>query len=219
LQLEFGYDADFQAAEFRAEHAAPLGIRYAVTGHLLLTGNLDVVRSETDRAGINETGVGDMRIGLQVVALKAGPRRPAVAFAYFAKLPTASKEKGLGTGRTDHRVLWLLSQKAGAVDIDFNAAWLNVARVDSNRRADGGQAAISVTYELGQKYGVEGELSGQSVAGAQQRGVYALGAVTRKMGERLRLDAGVRCGFGREAPRFGVFAGFVLGAADFSRRP
>ena len=52
----------------------------------------------------------------------------------------------------------------------------------------------------------------------QPRGVFALGAVTYKVNRRLRCDAGVRFGLNPEAPRFGVFAGFTAGLADFSRR-
>jgi hypothetical protein len=103
-------------------------------------------------------------------------------------------------------------------DIDFNAAYLNVGREDSDRRASGGQAALSVARELSERLSLEGELSGQSEEDIQPRGVFALGALAYRVNRRLILDGGVRFGLNPEAPRFGVFAGMTIGIADFYKR-
>ena len=109
LQLEYGYDGNFRAAEFRAEQSAPLSLRFAAGSRLLLEADLDTIKSQTDETGTRRTGVGDTRLGLQVVALTDTAHHPALAFAYYVKLPTASEEKELGTGRVDHKVMVLLS--------------------------------------------------------------------------------------------------------------
>jgi hypothetical protein len=70
--------------------------------------------------GRRMTGVGDVEPGVQVVTFIETDRRPAVAFAYFPKLPSASAEKGLGSGRTDHRAVLLVSKKLGGFKLDFN---------------------------------------------------------------------------------------------------
>lgn len=63
LQVEFGYDGLFRSDEFRAQHAAPLTLRFAATNRLLLELSLDAVKSETDEATRQrETGVGDTRL-------------------------------------------------------------------------------------------------------------------------------------------------------------
>jgi hypothetical protein len=66
------------------------------------------------------TGVGAVERVLQVVTFIETDRRPAVAFAYFSKLPSASAEKGLGSGRMDHRAVLLVSKKLGGFKLDFN---------------------------------------------------------------------------------------------------
>jgi Putative MetA-pathway of phenol degradation len=217
LQVEYGYDATFRAESFRTQQTTPLVIRFATSSRLLLALNLDVITSETDEKGERETGVGDTRLGFQVVALKGNQSRPALAFAYYVKLPSASEEKGLGTGRIDHKVLLLLSKKFGKADMDINVAYLNVGREDSDRRASGGQGAISFSYEFENNLGIEGELSGQSLDDGQPRGIFALGALTYKVSKRIRFDGGVRFGLNPEAPRVGVFAGVTVGVANLFR--
>lgn len=218
LQLEYGYDANFRAREFRAQQTAPLTLRYAASKRLLLEFDLDTFISQTDEMKMRSDGVGDTRLGFQLLALEDTGRYPALAFAYYIKLPSASVEKGLGTGRVDHRLVALLSGKVGETDIDFNAAYLNVGREEGVRRASGGQAALSFSREFKNNFGLIGEAAGQSVDDAQPRGIYALGALTFKVNRRVRFDAGMRFGLNPEAPRVGVLAGVVVGAADFIKR-
>lgn len=212
LQMEFGYDGNFRAEEFRSEHTAPLTPRYAAADRLLLHANFDTFESQTERDGARQTGVGDVRLGFQVVALRDTERHPTLAFAYHVKLPAASEEKGLGTGRFDHRFVTLLSRKFGRPDVDFNAALLAVGREGAPGRVAGGQAALSVSHEFENDFGLQGELSGQTKDDVQPRGAYAPGALTYKASRRLVFDAG---GLDADAPRAGFFAGFAVGVADF----
>lgn len=213
LQVEYGYDANFRADEFRNQQAAPLALRFAVTNRLLIEADLDTVRSETDETGTHMTGLGDTQLGFQVVAVKQTEDRPALAFAYYVKVPTASENKNLGTGRYDHKILMLLSKKYGQTDVDFNAAYLIVGRENENGWVTGGQAALSISHEFENNFGVQGELSGQTKDDAQPIGVYALGALTYKVNRRLVLDGGMRFGLTSDAPRYGVFAGLTVGIA------
>lgn len=212
LQLELGYDSNFRAREVRAEHTLPLTLRYSATRRLLLQTDFEAVRSETDeQTRERTTGVGDTRVGFQVVALEDTPEHPALAFAYFVKLPTADEGKGLGTGRFDHKVVGLLSKKFGETGVDLNVAYLLVGREGEPGREHGGQAAVSVSHDFKNHFGIEAELSGQSQDDVQPRGVFALGALRYKAGPRLVFDAGGRFGLNPEAPRAGLFAGLSVG--------
>jgi hypothetical protein len=216
LQVEYGYDANFRSRELHTEQSAPLALRFAATSRLLLELDLDTFKSETGEATrVRETGIGDTQLGIQVVALKDTAAHPALAFAYYVKLPTASEAKGLGTGRYDHKLVFLLSKKVGQMDFDFNGAYLNFGREDGAGRESGGQAAFSLSREFENNFGLEGELSGQSLDEAQPRGVYALTALTYKVNRRLQLDGGVRFGLTSDAPHTAVFAGMTIGVADF----
>jgi hypothetical protein len=216
LQVEYGYDASLRSQELRTEQTGALTLRFAATSRLLLQLDLDTFKSKTDEATrVRETGVGDARLGLQIVALKDTEKHPALAFAYYVKLPTASEVKGLGTGRYDHKLVFLLSKKVGEVDFDFNGSYLNFGRTDGDGRESGGQAAFGVSRGFENNFGLVGQLSGQSLDEAQPRGIYALSAVTYKVNRRLQLDGGLRFGLTSDAPRVGVFAGMTVGVADF----
>jgi hypothetical protein len=218
LQIEYGYDGSFRASDHHTEQTAPLALRFAVATRLLLELDLDTVNSQTDETGKRMTGIGDTQIGFQVVALKDTEKHPALAFAYYAKLPTASTEKGLGTGRVDHKIITLLSKKFGETDMDFNAAYLIVGREQGSGWVTGGQAALGLSREFENNFGYEAELSGQTKDAAQPVGLYALGALTYKVNRRLILDSGMRFGLTHDAPRIGVFAGMTVGVADFYRK-
>lgn len=219
LQLEVGYDSNFRSREVRAEHAAQLTLRYSAAKRLLLHADVDAVESQTDALTRERaTGVGDTRVGFQFVALEAREGRPALAFAYFVKLPTADESKGLGTGRFDHKVVGLLSWKAGETDVDFNVAYLLVGKEGEPGREHGGQGALSVSHDFKNHFGVEAEVSGQSHDDVQPRGVFALGALTYKASPRLVFDAGARFGLNPEAPRVGFFAGLTVGVTRAKKR-
>jgi hypothetical protein len=218
LQLEFGYDANFRARDFRTQQTLPLALRFAAASRVLLEVDLDTLKSETDRMGVRETGIGDTRVGVQIVALKDTEAHPALAFAYYAKLPSASAAKGLGTGRVDHKIILLLSKKFGETDVDFNGAYLIVGREMEAGWVTGGQAALSISREFENNLGFQAELSGQSKDDVLAPGVYALGALTYKANRRLIFDAGMRFGLSEDAPRVGVFAGMTVGVADFYHR-
>lgn len=220
LQIEYGYDSNFRASDFRFQQSLPLGIRFAAHSRLLLEAEVETVQSERmDKGGKLETGVGDVRLGFQIVAVKESEKHPALAFAYSVKIPTASDAKMLGSGRYDHKLTALLSKKLGEnTDLDVNVAYLNVGRDDSERRADGGLAAINLSHEFENKFGFEAEISGNSLDDVQPKGVYALGGITYKVNKRLRFDAGMRFGLSNEALRVGFFAGFTAGVADLFKK-
>jgi len=218
LQVEYGYDANFRGEDFRWQQTAPLTVRLAAGKRLLFDFNIDTIISEKPEMQQRETGVGDTRVGVQALALEDTERHSALAFAYYAKVPTASFEKELGTGRTDHKLVAFLSKKVGETDIDFNAAYLNVGREENDRRASGGQAALSFTREFKNHFGLIGELAGQSEDDVLPRGIFALGAVTYKFNKRVQFDAGMRFGLNKEAPRVRVFAGITVGVADLFKK-
>ncbi|HEX8706871.1 MAG TPA: transporter [Pyrinomonadaceae bacterium] len=218
LQLEYGYDGNFRGSEFRSQQTAPLTLRFAAASRLLLELDFDTVESETDETGTRMTGIGDTRIGFQAVVLKDTEKHPALAFAYYAKLPTASEKKGLGTGRVDHRLVLLLSKKLGEVDLDLNGAYLIVGREGEPGWVTGGQGALAFSGEFKSGFGLIGELSGQTKDDVQPKGLFALGALTYKANRRLVFDAGMRFGLNPDAPRFGIFAGVTVGAARLYKK-
>ncbi len=215
LQVEYGYDAFFRSKDFSTQQATPLRLRFAASSRLLLDFDFQPVKSQTPRSGARETGVGDVRLGFQVVAIKGADRHPALAFAYFAKLPAASEQKGLGSGRVDHSLRALVSRKYGDTEIDFSSAALFVGRQGAGGWVTGGEFALGVTHEPQEHgFGVQGEVSARTKSGYDQQGAFALGALAYRVNRRFRLDGGARFGLNPDAPRVGIFVGTTVGVAD-----
>lgn len=214
LQIEYGFDAGFRSKEARSEQAGSLTLRYSPFERVLVELDVDTVVSQVDRMGVRETSVGDTSLGVQFLGLRDTKSHPAVAFAYFAKLPTASRTKGLGSGRTDHRIVILVSKNVRKYDVDINIAYLNAGREGSTKRDSGIGMALAISRELGKRFGVIGELSGQTLDDSQAKGIFALSAITYKVNRRLQLDTGMRFGLDPNSSRVGLFAGFSVAVGN-----
>jgi hypothetical protein len=215
LQLEYGYDANFRANDVRTMQRTPLALRFAISRRFLFEFDNDNLLSQTPVDGARTIGVGDTQLGLQGVVLHETPNHPALAFAYYIKLPSASVAKNLGTGRVDHSFITLVSKKVSKTTVDFNAFYLLAGRQNESGHASSGQAALAFSRNVSEKTGVQGELSGQSRNDMQSGEVFALGAATYQLNRRAVFDAGMRFGLNAAAPRFGVFAGVTFGVIDF----
>jgi len=211
LQLEYGGDFDFDAPDYRQRHAGPLGVYFAVNDRLRLDFELDTFVWQKDHMGMHQSGVGDLNLGFKAIARDKPKERLAVAVAYSIKLPTASEEKELGTGKVDHTLRLILNRTYEKNDLVFNVSYLNVGREMSDKRDSGAQVSFLYERELPKNFGMIVETFGNTVDEDQPRGIYMLGALTYKVNKRLRFDAGVRPGFGRDAPALGVVAGFSVG--------
>ena len=168
--------------------------------------------------GVKRTGLGDTQLGIQAVLQHESQSRPGVAIAYYIKLPTASSTKGLGTGRVDHTFLALVSKKINGTTVDFNGIYLLAGRSLERGHVSSGQAALAVSRDITEQFGVQGEISGFSRNDAQPGAVMGLGVVTYQVNRRLVLDGGMRFGLTHDAPRVGVVAGLTIGVADFYHR-
>jgi hypothetical protein len=212
LQAEYGIDFDFRSPEFKNQQAGQLGIYYAPSKRLRLDFELGTFVSRKDETGTRETGIGDVNLGFKAIARDKPEEHLAVGFGYSVKLPTANEDKELGTGRVDHDVRLILNRKYGKNDLVMNVSYLNVGRDDSDRRASGAQMALGYQRELPRNFGLETEIVGTSVDTRQlARGIYTLAALTYKVNKRVRLDWGVRPGFGPDAPKMNFFFGISTG--------
>ena len=218
LQLESGYNGYYRSSDFVSQHDAPLALRFAVNRRILVELDTDSPFSIKDSNGIRQTGAGDTQLGIQAVLQPENKTRPGIAFAYYIKLPTASEEKNLGTGRVDHNFIGLFSKKINKTTIDFNAIYLLAGRTSDDGHASSGQGALAITQAITKKFGVQGEVSGFSRSDEQNGAIFALGVVTYQIGKRVSLDTGARFGLTKDAPRFGIVAGITVGVANLYKK-
>lgn len=212
LQIEYGADFDFNTPDFRNRQIAPLGVFFAATKRLRLDFEFETAASQRDRMEMRETGIGDVNLGFKVIARDRPKERLGIAFSYSIKLPTASEEKSLGTGKIDHNLRMIFNRTFGKNDFIVNLSYLNVGREMSGKRDSGAQIIFGYNRELTKKFTFVNEIIGNTVDEEQSRGIYYLGALTYRVNKRLQFDAGVRPGFGRDAPNFNFFFGLTVGA-------
>jgi hypothetical protein len=217
LQLEFGFNSNFNAPGASSTYDFPLALRFAVSRRLLLEFDGDNPLSQTS-AGVRATGVGDTQLGVQFVLQHEKEKRPGFSLAYYVKLPTASSVKGLGSGRVDQNFITLVSKKIGGTTVDFNASYLLAGRTSTSGHASSGQAALAASHDLTKRWGVQGEISGSSRNDEQPASLLLLAAVTYQVNKRVVLDSGVRAGLTHDASREGFFAGMTVGVADLYHR-
>ncbi len=217
LQLEYGFNGNWRAPGGANAEDTPLALRFAVRRRLLLEfdGDSPASQSAEDQ---RTTGAGDTQLGLQLVLRHEAASRPGVALAYYVKLPTASADKGLGTGRVDHSLLALFSKKSGGTTFDFNAVYLLAGRTNDDGHASSAQAALAASRDITEHVGLQGEVSGYTRNDAQPGAAFGLGVVTYKVKRRLVLDCGLRVGLTPDAPRVGAVAGLTVGVADLYRK-
>ena len=195
LQLEFGYNANFHASgSYKYQQDAPLALRFAVNRRMLLELDTDSPYSQKDTSGARNTGAGDTQLGIQAVLQPENKSRPGIALAYYIKLPTANENKGLGSGRTDHSFLGLVSKNIGKTTIDFNAIYLLAGRTSESGHSSSGQAALAASRNVTKRFGIQGEISGSSRNASQAGAMFGLGVVTYQINRRMVFDSGVRIG-------------------------
>lgn len=213
LQLEFGYDGNFDAPSLDADQAGTLSLLFNASSRVQLELGFDAVTSPTDSSGARASGLGDTTLGVQLTALKDTAAGPSLALAYVAKLPTASQAKGLGSGRSDHKFIALTSEQWRGYDFDFNAALVLNGRSGGGSQT-GAQLSAGVTRDFEGGVGLQAELFGETLDTDQPRGVFAALAASYQVGPRFTLDLGVRVGLDSRAPRIGVFAGLAVALAN-----
>jgi hypothetical protein len=216
LQVEYG--GDFDAPDFRNRQSAPLGVYFAASKRLRLDFEFETIVSQKDEMRMRESGIGDVRLGFKAIARDNPKEKLGIAFSYSIKLPAASEEKQLGTGKIDHNLRAIFNRAYGKNDFTVNFSYLNVGREGEDKRDSGAQVVFTYERELPKKFGVIAETFGNTVDEEQPRGLYVLGALTYKINKRLRFDVGARPGFGADAPNFNFFFGLSVGVADLYRR-
>lgn len=220
LQLDYGYNGDFHARQTQAMQAATINLNFALTDSLLLEFANDNLASQTDAAGLRQTGMGNTALGFQWTALNESAKHPALALSYLATLPTGSQQKGLNNGRTMHKVTGQISKQIGKTDVDFNASLLLNGIEDKRGYDKGVQLALGFTRSLKRGFGLQWEVEGETLDADEPKGAFALWSLTWQSNAQIQFDAGMRYGLTPNAPRFGVFVGINFAVANLypSRR-
>jgi hypothetical protein len=217
LEIEYGWDRVWPQP---AVHQTSLGglLKFTVLCDVELRWNTTSFLSQTDANGTSR-GFGDNWLGAQVRIYKQTKRVPTLAFAYAGKIPSASAEKGLGTGRVDHAFTFLASKDIASVHFDFNVTHFLIGRQTVPGFAPPGfdqgfdqndQLNLAFSRAIHGKLQFTGEFYGDtSLNQATPAFASSLWALTYTITPRLVIDGGFEAGLTSGGPHRHGFAGFT----------
>lgn len=176
-----------------------------------------LVRTE---GGVAQRGAGDIALGLQYQIRPQSPRLPVLALGYAIKLPSASRGKGLGTGRVDHALAFLASREIRGTTLDFNAVYNLSGREGATGCDHHATLILAASRPIRGPVTLIGEIIGATRRNPGEPAAAAtLWALAWQVRPRWALDGGVEAGLTPGTTHRRVFAGlsWAFGNLPFGR--
>jgi hypothetical protein len=207
LQVEAGYDGDFDSPDLRRDQAFTVSAILAPHPRLELEADVDVWASQLAGAGPSVRGRGDTHLTGQWTLRPGGPGTIVVGVAYELVVPTA-RPASLGAGYADHRFLVLLSRTTSRAELDLTGG--AVADGRAGGLSWGAEGALTWSRAASQRITLHLGGSGQTVDTDQPAGLYGSFGLTWQATSWTSLDWGVRAGLTARAPAYGFSAGITV---------
>jgi Putative MetA-pathway of phenol degradation len=212
-EFEYGYSHSWMSAG-SAQSDLPGLMRFAPTCNFELRIGSDNLESLT-QSGQTVRGLGDSWITGQYEFWKQTARVPSLAFSYGVKLPFASADKGLGTGKYDHAFTFLTNRTVGKTVFTFNDTYTLAGRASGSGFDRNTFLAGNFARLLRGPIGFTGELYGATRLNPTTSGYTGtLWAVTYTKNPRLVFDAGVDMGLTAGIPHQRAYFGMSYAVGE-----
>jgi hypothetical protein len=213
LELEYGWDRVWPRED---GHQTSLGglLKFGLLCDIELRWNSTSFLSQTDSTGTHQ-GFGDNWVGPQIRLYKQTKRVPTLAFAYAIKIPSASTENGLGTGRVDHSFAFLASKDIANFHFDFNLTHFLIGRQSELGFDQNDQLNLAFSHAIRGRLQFTGEFYGDTRLNRNTAGfISSLWALTYTISPRLVIDGGFEGGLTSGGPHRHAFAGVTYSIAN-----
>ena len=220
LELEYGWERGFRSSEFKTRTAALGLFRFGLTEDFELHLGMEnyVSQISADPEG-RRSGVGNTSPGFKYRFVEENGVWPTLSFSYEVKVPTASRKKGLGSGRTDHNLIFLVSKELLGLDWDFNYQLGWIGKEGKKGFDDSHLLALSLSRPLFGPLGFQGEIYGSPRVNRQTPGIISTDwALTYNVTSRVVLDAGVDIGLNAATRDVTYFAGITIALFDLYKQ-
>jgi hypothetical protein len=138
-----------------------------------------------------------------------------MAFSYAAKIPSASAEDGLGTGRVDHSFTFLASKDIAGFHFDFNVTQFLVGRPNAPGFDRNQQLNLAFSHVVRGPLQFTGEFYGDTRLNQTTSGfASSLWALTYTVVPRLVIDGGFEAGLTSGGPHRHAFVGATYSIAN-----
>ena len=195
LQMEHGWTHSALGAGVR-ENVLGGQFRFGMARNLEVRWAWDSFLQESHHGAhgdVSESGGGDNWLGAQYMFLGETASRPAMAFGYTAKVPTASHEKHLGSGKADHVFGYLVGKEIGGMMWDFNGLYRLIGREDASGFDKNGVFILTFARQLKGPVDIIGEVLAESSLNAHEKGfATTLWALSIRLNPRVVETRGSR---------------------------
>lgn len=214
LQIEFGGQYTRAApglGAFGSPFTARVGLREWVEARI----GTDGLITQTD--GLTRvTGLGNVQVGAKLRLWADAGGLPVLSVLPTVNLPTASAEKGLGSGHADYTVALLTGSDFAThahVDVNYGIGAIGSA-VDEPHFVQH-LVSVSASYAISDNWNpyVETYWFSRQDAGGRPATSIDAGAIYQ-IGTRYALDGGLQFGLSTNAPRFAAFGGISMIVGD-----
>ncbi|MBZ5664284.1 MAG: transporter [Acidobacteriia bacterium] len=213
LELEYGWDRMWPEEGVHQNSFGGL-LKFGLLCDVELRWSTTSFLEQTDTTGTHRA-FGDNWLGPQVRLYRQTKRVPTLAFGYAAKIPSASTDGGLGTGRVDHSFTFLASKDIAGFHFDFNATHFWIGRESAPGFDQNDQLNLAFSRTIHKGLGFTGEFYGDTQLNrAAPSFVSSLWALTYTMIPRLVLDGGFEGGLTSGGPHRHAFAGLTYSIAN-----
>lgn len=209
LQFEVGGLYTRQSAVER-KTGSPIGVRFGVRDWIEARASLDGWVSSTDVES-RATGFGNVQLGAKIRLWSESDGQSRLSLASNVNLPTASAEKGLGSGQTDFTLAALTGFDVGPIaHLDLNYVIGAIGSEAGESRFVQHLASASLSVSVGrwspffETFAISRDRPDGGAIVAVNTGALYL------MNPRLALDGGVEFGLSEDSPSFAAFAGFSV---------
>ena len=213
LELEYGWDRLWPEKRIRQMSVGGL-LKFGVLCDVELRWNTTSFVSQTDATGTHSS-FGDNWLGPQIRIYRQTKQIPTVAFSYGVKIPSASTEDGLGTGRVDHALTFLASKDLSHFHFDFNFTQFLIGRANTPGVDKNQQVNLAFSHVIYGGLQFTGELYGQTRLNQTTPGfASSLWALTYTVTPRLVIDGGFEAGLTSGGPHRHAFVGVTYSIAN-----
>jgi hypothetical protein len=222
LELEYGWDRVWPE---EGTHQTSIGglLKFGMLCDIELRWSTTSFLSQTDAGGTSRT-FGDNWLGTEIRVHRQTRRLPTMAFSYAFKIPSASTENGLGTGRVDHSFTLGASENIAHLNFDFNLTQFLIGRPTASGFDENQLMALAFSHAIRGGLQFAGEFYGETRLNQTTPGfASSLWALTYTIIPRLVIDGGFEAGLTSGGPHQHVFVGATYSLGNlypgWRRRP
>src|SRR5215469_4721096 len=216
LELEYGWDHLWPEEGIRQTSVGGL-LKFGLLCDIELRWDTTSFLSQTDASGAHQT-FGDNWLGTEIRFHRQTTRLPTMAFGYALKIPSASTEHGLGTGRVDHSFTFGASENVASFNFDFNLTQFLIGRPSTSGFDENQQFALAFSHTIHGGLQFAGEFYGETQLNKTTPGfASSLWALTYTIVPRFVIDGGFEAGLTSGGPHRHVFVGATYSIANLYR--